>query len=427
MKILFITNVFPFPTNFGSSMRTFNLLRFMASKGKVTLVSQSETEKDKIYLDHANQYCEKVYLADRKLDNYHATSGGKFKLKDRLSEFLKMESWEIQDFYSKETARLIEASDPSSFDLIFFRYSVLAQHFLKNPKYKSLWGKTIVDVDDVTIKLKDRELKKEKLSYKKMRSLLDLYFLRVYWKKLKGFYGLFSASEEDGAYLLRNQMAKRVFVIPNTYQVNANIQELPSENFEILFCGSLDYAPNVEGAKFFCAQILPLIKKEIPDSRLTIIGKNPVNEVKALSGIPGVIVEGNVPSVEPYYKNAALIVVPLLNGAGTRIKILEAMAFKRPVVSTTIGAEGIDAQNGQDILIGDTPELFAKNCILILRDKDIRESVAEAGYELIKEKYSQGVFDQKMEEFTTAYKNRLEGNRDESILNTETASVRSQS
>ena len=102
--------------------------------------------------------------------------------------------------------------------------------------------------------------------------------------------------------------------------------------------------------------------------------------------------------MEPYYEKAALIVVPLLNGGGTRIKILEAMAFGKAVISTTVGAEGLDVDSGRHILIADQADDFAEQCIRLLQNKELRNEIASNGYRLVKEKYDIGVFHQSMDE-----------------------------
>jgi glycosyltransferase involved in cell wall biosynthesis len=110
--------------------------------------------------------------------------------------------------------------------------------------------------------------------------------------------------------------------------------------------------------------------------------------VVELGKIPGVTVTGGVPSVDPYYENAQVVICPIRYGSGTRIKILEAMANERPVVSTTIGCEGIQVTEGQDILIGDDPLAFANACVSLLKDRGLWSRIASGGRVLVEEKYS---------------------------------------
>jgi glycosyltransferase involved in cell wall biosynthesis len=127
--------------------------------------------------------------------------------------------------------------------------------------------------------------------------------------------------------------------------------------------------PNEDGMAWFVDEILPAIRKEVPDATLTIVGRRPSAKVKALAeGRPYVSITGTVPDVRPFLEGSSVVVVPLRIGGGTRIKIYEAMGMERAVVSTTIGAEGLDVRNGEHILLADDPQSFAQSVISLLRD-----------------------------------------------------------
>jgi polysaccharide biosynthesis protein PslH len=180
-------------------------------------------------------------------------------------------------------------------------------------------------------------------------------------------------------------------------------------NSELIFAGRTDWLPNIDGLKFFCQEILPLIKKEIKDVRLTIIGKTRLNNVGAIHELPLQTVNdvthlGFVEDVRPHIGKAAVYIVPLRIGGGTRLKILDAMAMGKAIVSTSIGAEGIDVTHGKNILIADTPEDFSKQVVRVLNDSKLRESLGAEGRKLVEEKYSWDIIGKKMDEvYTTAY------------------------
>src|SRR5215203_4219023 len=145
----------------------------------------------------------------------------------------------------------------------------------------------------------------------------------------------------------------------------------------IVFTGSMDWMPNEDGMVWFVEQILPRIEQAVPEATLTIVGRNPTARVNALAeGRPRVTVTGTVKDVRPYLEAASVVVVPLRVGGGTRIKIYEAMGMERAVVSTTIGAEGLDVRDGKHIILADDPATFADAVLGLLRSP---ERAAEIG------------------------------------------------
>lgn len=147
-----------------------------------------------------------------------------------------------------------------------------------------------------------------------------------------------------------------------------------------------EYGPNVDAANFLVKEILPELRSRVPSVQARLVG-NASEQVRSLHQPPGVVVTGFVPDIGSELARADLIVVPVRYGGGTRIKILEAFAHRIPVVSTTIGAEGIDAAPGRDILLEDTPAAFAQACERLLTDAALRERVVEAAYRLFLARY----------------------------------------
>jgi glycosyltransferase involved in cell wall biosynthesis len=139
----------------------------------------------------------------------------------------------------------------------------------------------------------------------------------------------------------------------------------------IAFVGSMDWEPNIDAAEFFCRDIWPSILSVFPDAQFQLIGRSPHPRVKRLAS-SSVIVTGTVPAVQDFLRDAAIVIVPLRIGGGTRLKIYEAMAMGKAVVSTTIGAEGLDVRNGEDVILADDPASFANSILSLLRDGELR-------------------------------------------------------
>jgi glycosyltransferase involved in cell wall biosynthesis len=189
-------------------------------------------------------------------------------------------------------------------------------------------------------------------------------------------------SEED-ANALRSiggdVPSDRVAVMPNGVDLaRFGCTPVPSAP-RVLLPGHLAWAPNVDGAQWFCSEVWPQVCSAVPEAELMLVGRSPVPEVLALGQLPGVSVHPDVPSMLPYFESARVVVVPLRVGSGTRLKALEGMAAGRPVVGTTIGLEGIGIADGVHALVADDPALFGAAVIRALRDESLTRSLGEAG------------------------------------------------
>jgi glycosyltransferase involved in cell wall biosynthesis len=183
--------------------------------------------------------------------------------------------------------------------------------------------------------------------------------------------------------------AKNAYVIPNAYERQLEpVGRVTVQNPPILtFPGTLTYHPNADGAMYLVQEILPFLRKRIPSVRIRLVGQAS-DEAQRLNDPPRVVVTGLVQNIRTELARADVIVVPVRYGSGTRIKILEALAHRIPVVSTSAGAEGIDVTHGREILLADSPEDFAKACAGLLQDPVLRERLMEDGHRLFLSKYS---------------------------------------
>jgi glycosyltransferase involved in cell wall biosynthesis len=163
----------------------------------------------------------------------------------------------------------------------------------------------------------------------------------------------------------------------------------PAEASDLVFVGSMDWLPNVDGVLFFVREVLPLIRRRRPECTLAIVGRTPPPKVAQLAEEDSRIrVTGTVPDIRPFLWSSLVSIVPLRIGGGTRLKIYEAMAAKIPVVSTTIGAEGLTVNPPIDIRIADRPEDFAERCIELLENGEDRTRLANAAWEMVNSQFS---------------------------------------
>jgi glycosyltransferase involved in cell wall biosynthesis len=162
----------------------------------------------------------------------------------------------------------------------------------------------------------------------------------------------------------------------------------PEPASDLVFVGSMDYMPNVDGVLYFVSEILPRIRA-CRDCSLTVVGRKPPREIVALGDSdPAIRITGTVPDVRPYLWGSSVSIVPLRVGGGTRLKIYESMAAATAVVSTTIGAEGLVIHPPKDIRIADTPEAFAQECVHLLENPAERAALAQAGWQLVSSRFS---------------------------------------
>lgn len=158
----------------------------------------------------------------------------------------------------------------------------------------------------------------------------------------------------------------------------------PSTPGRLTFLGSMDWMPNIDGVKWFVDEVFPVVKAQFPTASLDIVGRRPGNEIRRLAAHnPSINVIADVPDVRPHIANSQLFIVPLRIGGGSRIKIYEAMAMDRPVVSTTIGAEGLPIVPDQHLAIGDTPAEFAGQVVRLLQDHDRRQAISRSGCDFV--------------------------------------------
>ena len=196
-----------------------------------------------------------------------------------------------------------------------------------------------------------------------------------------------AVSERDAA-ALRASGAERVAVIENGVEAAYFAAIGAAEKrYRVLFVGAMDYHANIDGTLFFAREVWPQLARRLPDLVFTIAGRNPAPEVLALAGEPRIEVTGTVADVRPYYREAWIAVAPLRVGGGTRLKILEAMAAGVPVVSTTLGAEGLAVEPGRDCLVADTAAATAEAIVELAADSERYAAIAQAGRQLVLQRY----------------------------------------
>jgi glycosyltransferase involved in cell wall biosynthesis len=207
-------------------------------------------------------------------------------------------------------------------------------------------------------------------------------------QRVRQFPGIIAVSARDAATLGRWAPGASLHVVPNGADCARLLPlDVAPEPGAIVFMGTLSYAPNRDAVEYFAAEILPRVRRAVPAATLRIVGRQDEALTRALRPVPGVHFTGYVDDVRPHLARAQVVVVPLRAGGGTRLKILEALAMGRPVVSTTVGAEGLDLTSGEHLLVADHPEAFAAAVIRLLQDTATAATLAAHGRRAVLERY----------------------------------------
>ena len=214
-----------------------------------------------------------------------------------------------------------------------------------------------------------------KLSYTLEAARMSRYERRT----LARFHHIIAVSENDRQQMLDMDPTCDITVVPTGVDTQQFKVAPPSSATppRIVFTGSMDWEPNIDAVEYFCGQIWPRVLAEFPDAIFQIVGRNPFAKVQRLAS-KSVQVTGTVPSVTDYLRDATVVIVPLRIGGGTRLKIYEAMAMGKALVSTSIGAEGLAFENGRDLLLADDAYSFADAILLLLRDAPVRRRLEQA-------------------------------------------------
>ena len=229
------------------------------------------------------------------------------------------------------------------------------------------------------------------------RSPLQRALLEVEWRKVMAREAdmcaaadlTIAVSDDDRRRIAELAPAAKVSAIPTgvdtSYFHRNGGSEVPGR---IVFTGSMDWHPNEDAVLYFIDAMLPFITREVPGVSLAIVGRNPTERLRASAARVGALVSGTVDDVRPWMEEGAVCVVPLRAGGGTRLKIFEALAMEKAVVSTTVGAEGLALTPGREFVAADDPRDFARAVVSLLRDPSRRRALGQAGRRLVEERYS---------------------------------------
>ncbi|MEO8275485.1 MAG: glycosyltransferase [Thermoanaerobaculia bacterium] len=365
-RVLVVAPIYPYPPIHGGAVRVYELLRRLGETCDIHLLIVGGGTDDPLQRRELGQFCRGVYFHLRTQPGEISTMpdapvAARPFLAPRLGERIRS---------------LVSAHDIEIVQLEFTELAGLAG--FAHP------AKVVVVEYDIAFRSYRRRLLASKTLGEPADGLEWLRWHRYELSNLRWVDQVQVMSEADGRFLAArlDDGAARVRVVPNGANLSPLVPPLrdgvpgarPPKT--LLFLGSFPHAPNPEALRYFVDSIWPRLRAADPQIRLLVCGSRPPEWVTALDGIDGIEVAGEVVDLAPIFARATMMVVPLLSGSGTRLKILEAMACGLPVVSTRLGAEGLELSDGQHLLLADGAKPFADATLRLLRDSGLRERLA---------------------------------------------------
>jgi glycosyltransferase involved in cell wall biosynthesis len=390
MRILMVTDYLPYPPISGDTIRVYQLIRHLSQENELSLLVLFGTPEMSNRISHLQEFCKQVEIFNHRWPHPIAC------LPDLLRYLFIGRPLELRLLHSQELAnRIKQLTSENDFDIVHIEHSRLAlyKEYI-NPTSQAcsvLAFQNIAYDQYLRISLIEKEL------LDKLRARFFSWQMQS-WEPgyARSFARCLTVSAEDRQILLASHPELKIEVIPNgTDTQKYQLIQTKRDSFNLLFIGSMSYAPCVDGAIYFCTQILPHILQRFNAVEVWIVGSNPAPEVVRLAN-SRIHVTGFVEDILPYYQQASVSIVPLRAGGGTRLKILESMALGRPVVSTSIGCEGLNVQDFQQLLIADHPQDFAEKVMRLLSDQSLYQQVVTQARELVVTQYDWAVISEQL-------------------------------
>ena len=381
MKILFITGMLPFPLDNGRKLRSFHLIRKLSEGNGLTLFITDEKNPDEKNIGELKKYCKDVKIAP-----CAELSTPRLILRLFLSIFRKEPFSLLKRYSNRIRQQLHSLIDETRPDVIICDRLTETLYLLD----KGIKAIKIYSTHNVEYQIVRRFSESTTDILKKLASYIEWKRMEAYERRVWENFDFSIAVSENNKDIISKFIPKeRVFVVLNGIDTGY-FQPVKNTKtpFSIIYTGQMGWFPNEDAMLYFTSEMYPLIKKEVPDLKFFIVGSNTSAKVKKLAeGDESIKVTGRVEDIREYIDRAAVYIVPLRIGSGTRIKILEALAMEKPVISTTVGCEGLELTNGKEIVISDKPAEFANRVVSLLKDEKAGQRLGEAGRKVIKEKY----------------------------------------
>jgi polysaccharide biosynthesis protein PslH len=384
-RILYLTQVLPYPLNTGARVRQYYVLRYLARTHEVTLVSFVRDDDKPEHIAHLKAICHAVYTVPMVRSRWR---DGRAILNGLLTEVPVVIARDEISSMQQTLARLLasEAFDVVQADQISMsRYGMMGDHVRR-----------VLDLHNAMYLVTERLAVHETNLLKRLMFQREARALAHYEAELCTKYDQVTFVTDEDRKLIEQQITRwhihvpdrRFTTIPICIEPSAKLPIKPvAHPHRITALGVMFWPPNAEGVLWFAQDIWPRIRAQQPQLTFTVVGKNPPDYLAQLHGTHGIEVLGFVSEIEPILAETAVFVVPLRAGGGMRVKILDTWSWGLPIVSTAIGAEGIDIRDGENILIADTPDTFSAAVLRATSETNLNQQLRHNGRRWVEEKY----------------------------------------
>jgi len=379
MNILWVKAGKLLPVDTGGKIRSYNILRRLASRHDVTLLSYHNGPRDEAYEKEIEEHLPgAVTINTGFADSNRFATGLNY-----LRSLLNAAPFAVTKFTSPRVqGKVAELLSSHRFDVCVCDFLAASLNFPR-----ALETPTVLFQHNVESSLWQRQaLHEPNIANRIVYKLEAAKMLRYEREAVNKFDRVIAVSDNDRQLMSAMTDGSRIDVVPTGVDLQ-KFRSAREDSFKpqaaeplLVFVGSMDWEANIDAVDYFCREIWPAIKQAVPRARFRIVGRNPHARVKMLAG-DSIEVTGTVASVIEHYREATVNIVPLRIGGGTRLKIYEAMAMGKATVSTSIGAEGLDVNDGRDILIADSSEEFAESTIALLTDEQLRTKIEQGAAE----------------------------------------------
>ena len=383
VKILWVKTDPLFPLNKGGRIRSYNMLAAMARKIDVDYLCYATMDSIDDHFEKMNEMFHRFITVPR---NHEETIGWNY-LKKLAIAHLKRKPFTLYNYYLPIfKKKLQDIVINTQYDAIVCDFLAPALNF-----NRVLRKRATLFQHNVEHVLWERQYKQEKRKLRKIVYEREYRLLKRYEKALcRDFKRVVCVSDQDAEALRKRCDLDNVSSVKTGVDVDY-FEPQPEKALpaRLVFTGSMDWLPNIDGITWFVQEVLPIIRQTFPNAKLSIVGRSPTPVViKLARRHSGIIVTGEIPDVRPWMAQGEVFVVPIRVGGGTRLKIYEAMAMGLPIVSTTVGAEGLDYQKGKDIIIADGAKPFANAVVALLEERDMRFSLGDAARRFVVDNFS---------------------------------------
>jgi sugar transferase (PEP-CTERM/EpsH1 system associated) len=382
MRILWVKSELLHPVDKGGRIRTYQMLRSLSRRHEITYLCLNDGMAATDALQRAGEYCSEVVTVPLRPPR---KASPRFFL-DLLLNLVSTLPYSIARYRSAAQRAEVERLARRA-DLVVCDFLTPSQNIPTDLRVPKVLFQHNVEA----VIWKRRSIVPS--------NVLRRAYMHEQWRRMHRFERgechrfdhVIAVSEEDAETMRSDYGIDNVSSVPTGVDLeyfSPNAAKRTTEP-ELIFVGSMDWMPNEEGIRWFVQDVFGAIRARVPNARLNVVGRSPSPALRALATPEsGIEITGTVPDVRPYLARAALSVVPLRIGGGTRLKIYEAMAMGVPVVSTGIGAEGLPLRDGEEILIADTADSQANAIVGLLRDRDRAERMAEQAQRFVREQCS---------------------------------------